>query len=47
MSGVEDGLRRRLTEEEFRLAVEILGLPPSRVRGFLEEKVEEALSRED
>ncbi|MBI2184586.1 MAG: hypothetical protein HYU39_06465 [Thaumarchaeota archaeon] len=43
MSDVESRLKSRLSEEEFQLALKIIALPPSRIRGFIEEKIEEAL----
>ena len=42
MSMMEELLRKKLTDEEYQLALQLLKLPPSRIRTFLEEKAEEA-----
>ncbi|MFQ6134578.1 MAG: hypothetical protein ACE5KU_02035 [Nitrososphaerales archaeon] len=44
MSKVEDMLRQKLSPEDFDLAEQILDLPVSRIRGFIQEKVDEVES---
>ncbi len=44
MSRVEEMLRERLSPEDLDLAKHILDLPVSRIRGFIQEKVDEVES---
>ncbi len=41
MSKVEDILRQKLSPEDFEIAKQILNLPVSRIRGFIQEIVDE------
>lgn len=41
MGVVEEKLRQKLSEDDYELALQILKLPPSRIRLFIEEKAEE------
>lgn len=47
MSSIEGKLRTKLTDEEFELAMKIVALPPSKIRGFIEEIVQKVFIRED
>ena len=44
---VEELLKQKLTPEEFEFAQQILKLPPTRIRGFIEERIKTVDKDED
>ncbi len=45
MSKVDDMLRRKLSPEDFDLAKQMLDLPVSRIREFIQDQVDEVESK--
>jgi len=42
MGNVEEKIRKKLSNEEYEFALQLLKLSPSRVRSFIDEKAEES-----
>ncbi|MEM4311042.1 MAG: hypothetical protein QXX95_01460 [Nitrososphaerales archaeon] len=43
MSSLSDKLKEKLTQEDYDFALQILSLPTSKIRSFLEDKVKEVV----
>jgi len=44
MASLKEKLKNKLSNEDYQFLLQILDLPPSKVRGFIEDKVKEVLN---